>query len=115
MLVGLFTQQAQSIINKAGKSLQYIQYAFGVILIGIGILMFTSKLAVFANFEFLISVLTMVDGNIANGATIQSLNIISVGLAFIAGIVSFLSPCVLPIVPGFLSYLASTALKTSEK
>lgn len=30
-------------------------------------------------------------------------------VAFIAGIVSFLSPCVLPIVPGFLAYLAGTS------
>ena len=28
---------------------------------------------------------------------------------FVAGIVSFLSPCVLPLIPGFLSYLAGTS------
>ncbi|HLD33244.1 MAG TPA: cytochrome c biogenesis protein CcdA [Candidatus Nanoarchaeia archaeon] len=115
MLVGLFTNKAQSLIDRTGSKLQYIQYAFGIILVVIGILMFTSRLAVFANFEFLIRILTMVDGNIANGATIQSLNIISLSLAFIAGIVSFLSPCVLPIVPGFLSYLASTALRNDNQ
>ncbi|NUN11963.1 sulfite exporter TauE/SafE family protein [Candidatus Micrarchaeota archaeon] len=31
-------------------------------------------------------------------------------LAFIAGLVSFLSPCVLPLVPAFLSYLAGTSI-----
>lgn len=31
---------------------------------------------------------------------------IPIVIAFIAGIVSFLSPCVLPIIPGFLAYLA---------
>jgi len=30
-------------------------------------------------------------------------------VAFIAGIVSFLSPCVLPIIPGFLAYLTGTS------
>jgi len=35
---------------------------------------------------------------------------ISLAIAFIAGIVSFLSPCVLPIVPGFLAYLAGASL-----
>lgn len=34
--------------------------------------------------------------------------------AFIGGIVSFLSPCMLPIIPGFLSYLAGTSLSESE-
>lgn len=37
---------------------------------------------------------------------------ISVGVALFAGIVSFLSPCVLPIIPGFLAYLAGS--KVSE-
>jgi cytochrome c-type biogenesis protein len=33
-------------------------------------------------------------------------NILFLGTAFVAGVVSFLSPCVLPIIPGFLAYLA---------
>ncbi len=34
--------------------------------------------------------------------------------AFIAGIVSFLAPCVLPIVPGFLAYLAGSTIADSS-
>ena len=34
---------------------------------------------------------------------------LSVIVAFVAGIVSFLSPCVLPIIPGFLAYLSGTS------
>lgn len=34
-------------------------------------------------------------------------------IAFIGGLVSFASPCVLPVLPGFLSYLAGLALKDS--
>ncbi len=33
---------------------------------------------------------------------------LSIYVALIAGVVSFLSPCVLPIIPGFLAYLAGT-------
>ncbi|PCI20328.1 cytochrome C biogenesis protein [Candidatus Wolfebacteria bacterium] len=35
---------------------------------------------------------------------------ISIAIAFLAGVVSFLSPCVLPIIPGFLAYLAGSSL-----
>jgi cytochrome c-type biogenesis protein len=35
---------------------------------------------------------------------------ISIWVAFIAGIVSFLSPCVLPIIPGFLAYLSGATI-----
>jgi cytochrome c-type biogenesis protein len=38
---------------------------------------------------------------------------ITVGVAFVAGLVSFLAPCVLPIIPGFLAYLAGTSLDGS--
>ena len=36
-------------------------------------------------------------------------------IAFLAGLVSFASPCVLPIIPGFLAYLAGASLGSAEK
>lgn len=36
----------------------------------------------------------------------------SFATAFLAGLVSFLSPCVLPLVPGYLSYVAGTSLES---
>jgi len=38
----------------------------------------------------------------------------SIIIAFIAGLVSFLSPCVLPIIPGFLAYLAGSSLESAQ-
>lgn len=38
---------------------------------------------------------------------------VSIGLVFLAGLVSFLSPCVLPVLPGYLAYLA--ARSSSQK
>jgi len=35
--------------------------------------------------------------------------------AFAAGLLSFLSPCVLPLVPGYLSYLAGTSVREGER
>ena len=42
---------------------------------------------------------------------------VSLPIAFLAGVVSFASPCVLPIIPGFLAYIAgaSSAGKSSKK
>ncbi len=36
-------------------------------------------------------------------------------VAFVAGVVSFLSPCVLPLIPGFLAYLAGASLADAKK
>lgn len=42
------------------------------------------------------------------------MNNISILVAFGAGFVSFLAPCVLPIVPGFIAYLGGIALEKKE-
>lgn len=38
---------------------------------------------------------------------------VSYGVAFVAGLVSFLAPCVLPLMPGYLAYLAGTSVVDS--
>jgi cytochrome c-type biogenesis protein len=44
----------------------------------------------------------------------MSLTFLSLLAAFGAGILSFLSPCVLPLIPGYLSYLAGTNLEEAQ-
>ncbi len=39
---------------------------------------------------------------------------VTLGVSFLAGLVSFLSPCVLPLIPGFLSYLAGSSLSDAK-
>jgi cytochrome c-type biogenesis protein len=36
---------------------------------------------------------------------------VSIGAAFLAGLVSFLSPCVLPLVPGYISFMSGLSLE----
>lgn len=111
LLVGLFTEGAQRLIARAGKWLTYFQYFFGVVLVLLGILMFTGELSRVANFAFLTNILISLNVGTAIGGNIASLNFVNLAIAFLAGLGSFLSPCILPIIPGFLSYLASTAVK----
>jgi len=105
LLVGLFTQQASGLIQRAQPKLKYINYVFGGFLIVLGILVFTNNLARFSNFPLLTEWLVAIDAGIGGSG---SLNI---GIAFVAGLGSFLSPCVMPLIPGFLTYLASTSIK----
>ena len=114
LLVGLFTNQAQRLIDKAGKWIIYLQYVFGTILIVIGVYIFTGELSKIANFQFLAQLLSSLNFGTSAGGNIQSLTFLNIIIAFIAGLGSFLSPCILPIIPGFLSYLASTAVKTNK-
>jgi cytochrome c-type biogenesis protein len=113
LLVGLFTNQAQALIERAGKWLTYVQYVFGALLIVMGIFIFTGNLSQIANIQIFTSILTSLHLTSTAGGDISSLTIVNAFIAFLAGLGSFLSPCILPIIPGFLSYLASTAAQTT--
>lgn len=109
LLVGLFTEQAQGLINRGGTVVEVFQKIFAVILVMLGILIFVGELSKIANFQFLTEALLMLNAGFSGGASIASLSLFNIAISFIAGLASFLSPCVLPIIPGFLAYLASTA------
>jgi cytochrome c-type biogenesis protein len=40
--------------------------------------------------------------------------VVAIGLAFVGGLLSFLSPCVLPLVPGYLGHLTGTSLRGDQ-
>ena len=105
LIVGLFTDRAQVFIQKAGNKLKYINYVFGIVLVALGVLVFTNQLSRIASVPFLSEILLSLDGSIGGISTGLGL-----GVSFLAGIASFLSPCVLPLIPAFLSYLATTAV-----
>ena len=104
LFVGAFTAQANKLIKKSGKIFSYLKYIFGVMLIAIGVLVFTNQLSRLANLQFITNLLTSLNITAPMGA-------LNIGIAFFAGFVSFLSPCVLPLIPAFLSYLASVGVK----
>ena len=49
-----------------------------------------------------------------NGILMYMLDI-SIFVAFTAGIVSFLLPCILPVIPGYLAYLGGATTETDPK
>ena len=57
LIVGAFTGQATEFINRHAVGLKYLNIVFGVILLGLGVLIFTQKLSLIANFEFLNKIL----------------------------------------------------------
>lgn len=106
LLVGLFTDHAKKFITRINSLTKYLSKIFGVILILLGILVFTNQLSSIANFSFASDFLIKL--NLDNYGFDGSLNI---GIAFIGGLLSFLSPCILPLIPTFLAYIAFLTLK----
>jgi cytochrome c-type biogenesis protein len=57
LIVGAFTGQVAEFINRHAVGLKYLNIVFGVILLALGILIFTQKLSLIANFAFLNKIL----------------------------------------------------------
>ncbi len=53
LIVGAFTGQATEFINRHAVGLKYLNVVFGIILLALGILIFTQKLSLIANFSLL--------------------------------------------------------------
>ncbi len=110
LLVGLFTEKAKGLITRSRKFIFYLNMFFGAILIILGIFVFTNQLSRIASFSFISDFLIWL--NIGSGGSATSLNAL---VAFFAGLVSFLSPCVLPLIPAFLAYLGSSVGKENKE
>mgnify|MGYP002624824411 CR=1 FL=1 len=53
LVVGIFTGDVTNFLNKFSKAVKYINFVFGLLLVALGVLIFTQQLQVIANFEFL--------------------------------------------------------------
>ncbi|MBT3866270.1 cytochrome C biogenesis protein [Candidatus Woesearchaeota archaeon] len=113
LILGMFASRASKLIQKATKWFKYIQAFFGALLVIIGVLIFVSQLSRIANLEFVANLFGSSAISVG-GSSVMSLSLLNLGIAFFAGIVSFLSPCVLPLLPGFLAYLTSVSVKQNE-
>jgi cytochrome c-type biogenesis protein len=103
LFIGLSMDRASGLLARFRSSLRWIQKASGVLLIVIGLMMLTNQI-------FLISIWAQRNGLFLDlplgGAAAPSLMI-----ALIAGLISFLSPCVLPLVPAYVGYLSGHAIR----
>ncbi|MSU60474.1 MAG: cytochrome C biogenesis protein [Candidatus Staskawiczbacteria bacterium] len=58
LAVGAFTSQAMKFINQHAIALKYLNFFFGITLLALGVLIFTQKLGLIANFNFLKSIIS---------------------------------------------------------
>lgn len=107
LLAGLFISSASGFIERFSPYLKYFNIVSGLLLVGLGILVFTDQLSRIANLFFASGFIGL-DQSVSLGGTP------SLVISFIAGILSFFSPCILPLVPGFLSYISGVSIKEIE-
>ena len=101
MALGL--ERASGWIKKMRPYQKYFKLASGLFIIAIGILLLTNTMSLIAIWAF------------KNGLYIEKFALFAAAptyfTAIIAGLLSFLSPCVLPLVPAYLGYLSGHAIQ----
>ena len=101
MALGL--ERASGWIKRMRPYQKYFRLASGLFIIAIGILLITNTMSLIAIWAF------------RNGLYIEKFALFAAAptyfTAIIAGLLSFLSPCVLPLLPAYLGYLSGHAIQ----
>ena len=95
LIFGAFTSKIAVFLQKIKGFLKYFNIISGLFLIGIGLLVLTNYIGILA--VFLVGPQGMMSVS-------TQLNFL---LALVAGILTFLSPCILPLLPAYFSYMAA--------
>ncbi len=103
MAIGL--ERATDWLKRMRPYQKYYKIASGIFIMAIGILLLTNTMSLIAIWAF------------KNGYYIESFSSYAATptylTAIVAGLLSFISPCVLPLVPAYLGYLSGHTIQKS--
>jgi cytochrome c-type biogenesis protein len=102
LLTGLAFDAATAFLRKINRHMRMISILSGILLLGIGVLMLTDSMTRVAGLFGSFSLESELDQ-----ATL------TIPVAVLAGLLSFISPCVLPLVPAYLGYMGGTSVSSA--
>jgi cytochrome c-type biogenesis protein len=107
LLAGLAFSTIAGWLRRINRHMGIISKITGLFLIFIGVLLFMDWLPLISSAAVSIygtglAGMELGDSGVSNAVTVP--------IAFLAGLLSFLSPCVLPLIPAYIGYLSGTAV-----
>ncbi len=103
LIVGLFTSRLSTFLEKSQGVLKYFNIIGGLFLIAIGLLVLFNYIGIISSFF------------VGTGGSVSATGQVNFFIAFIAGFITFLSPCILPLLPAYFSYMAGTTATGVKK
>lgn len=108
LAVAALLSQATQLLRRINRHLRMVERISGLLLIGVGVLLVGGAFTqLYAYFSLLPGWLGSVEDSLVGDPVGLSM-LTMLPLAALAGLLSFLSPCVLPLVPVYLGYLTGT-------
>ena len=116
LITGAAFSTATKGLRRLNRHAHIVSIISGLFLLYVAYLLWTDRLATLTTRFFFLNEWVfsleelLVDGSAIGGNIISATLIAAIPLALLAGIISFLSPCVLPLVPAYIGYLGGTAV-----
>ncbi len=107
LLAGAFISRVSGFLRRTGRFLKYFNIISGLFLIVIGLLVVTNYIGVLQIFLNNVGPL----GSLADPFAQFQLNFL---IALSAGFLTFISPCILPLVPAFLAFVSGTSVEVAK-
>lgn len=102
LIAGAFTSRISGFLEKSQNVLKYFNIIGGLLLMMIGALVLFNYIGILASF-------------FVGAETMSVTGQLNFFIAFLAGIITFISPCILPLLPAFFSYMAGTTASEVKK
>lgn len=106
LITGAALSSATGFLRRLNRHMGIISKITGIFLIVIGALLFMDRLSFLSN--LFVARLGTGLASLELGATSSAA--VTAPIAFAAGVLSFLSPCVLPLIPAYIGYLSGAAV-----
>jgi len=103
LIIGFGMNHVFELIHRLRRYQRAIQIASGILLIIIGLMLFTGRLS-------MIAIWAQKNGYFFD-LPLGSAAVPTYLIAILAGLISFLSPCVLPLVPAYIGYLSGQSMR----
>ncbi|HYK54755.1 MAG TPA: cytochrome c biogenesis protein CcdA [Candidatus Eremiobacteraceae bacterium] len=105
-LTAFALDRALPVFKRMRRFLPAIEFIAGLFVIAMGLVLVTNKWLMFTGWIYATFPAL---ANVGTGP--ETTGAISIGAVFVAGFVSFISPCVLPLVPVYISYITGQSIE----
>jgi cytochrome c-type biogenesis protein len=116
LITGAAFSRATGVLRRLNRHAHIVSIISGLFLFYVAYLLWTDSLVLLTTrFYFLNDWIFALEDSVAassgTGGDLIGMSVVAgAPLAFVAGLISFLSPCVLPLVPAYIGFLSSTAV-----